>query len=297
MRKWWLLSAAFVLWLISGYGIVQSRQRDASPAGSDGREPVRIVSMAPNVTEILFALGLGENVVAVTQDSDYPPAALEKSQVGTFWQPNMEAVVANQPDLVVTLAFEQQRDLARRLRRMGLRCLVVDIQSVGDLYDAIAAIGDAAGARVQAGALCDNIQSEIHKLQQATAGMPRVKVLWVVQREPLRVAGRDTFINEIIELASGENAIGRTLHKYPPIGAEQIIVSAPEVIIEPTMVQGQAERQQQAPAYWSRFGDLPALANERIYVIDGDMVSRLGPRLHIAVEAVAKCLRPELFGE
>ena len=297
MRKWWLLSAAFVLWLISGYGIVQSRQRDASPAGSDGREPARIVSMAPNVTEILFALGLGENVVAVTQDSDYPSAALEKSQVGTFWQPNMEAVVANQPDLVVTLAFEQQRDLARRLRRMGLRCLVVDIQSVGDLYDAIAAIGDAAGARVQAGALCDNIQSEIHKLQQATTGMPKVKVLWVVQREPLRVAGRDTFINEIIELASGENAIGRTLHKYPPIGAEQIIVSAPEVIIEPTMVQGQAERQQQAPAYWSRFGDLPALANERIYVIDGDMVSRLGPRLHIAVEAVAKCLRPELFGE
>jgi len=180
---------------------------------------------------------------------------------------------------------------------MGLRCLVVDIQSVGDLYDAIAAIGDAAGARVQAGALCDNIQSEIHKLQQATTGMPKVKVLWVVQREPLRVAGRDTFINEIIELASGENAIGPTLHKYPPIGSEQIIVSAPAVIIEPTMVQGQAERQQQAHAYWNRFADVPAVADGRIYVIDGDMVSRLGPRLHIAVEAVVKCLRPELFGE
>ena len=106
--------------------------------------------MAPNLTEILFALGLGERIVGVTQDSDYPPAALAKPRVGTFWQPNIEAVIATKPDLVVTLAFEQQRDLARRLKRIGYDCLAVDIEKIDDLFDAIAAIGDAAAANEQA---------------------------------------------------------------------------------------------------------------------------------------------------
>ena len=122
MRKWWLLLAALALWLA-----VRLRDaRGAGPvdAGRTGRhvlQPARIVSMAPNLTEILFALGLGERVVGVTQDSDYPPAALSKPRVGTFWQPNIEAIIAAKPDLVVTLAFEQQSELARRLEADRLR--------------------------------------------------------------------------------------------------------------------------------------------------------------------------------
>jgi len=137
----------------------------------------------------------------------------------------------------------------------------------------------------------------VRRVQTAAAGARKVKVLWVVQREPLRVAGRDTFINEMIGLAGGENAIGSTLYKYPPIGAEEVIAAGPEVIIEPTMAKDATDLREQAMSHWRRFPNVPAVRDERIYVIDGNLVSRLGPRLPAGIEAIARCLRPELFGE
>jgi len=298
MSKWWFLLAVLVLWLASGYAMLEPQQMDLSTGRRCPQGPLRIVSMAPNLTEILFALGLGEKVVGVTADSDYPPSAGDKPKVGSFWQPNIEAVIATRPDLVVTLAFEQQSDLARRLRRMGYGCLTVDIETIDDLFAAIVSVGEATGADRQADELCGNMKARTGRLQAMTTDLPRVKVLWVVQREPLRAAGRDTFINEMIALAGGENVIGPTLHKYPPVGGEQIIAAGPEVIIEPAMVQGVLDQQRrQAVSYWHRYTNVPAVTGERICVIDGDVVSRLGPRLPEGVEAIAKCLRPELFGE
>lgn len=297
MRKWWLLSTTAVLWMALGYALMRSEAGELSPL----RRPQasdRIVSMAPNLTEILFALGLESRVVGVTQDSDYPPAALDKPQVGTFWQPNIEAVIATRPDLVVTQTFEQQRDLARRLHRMGYRSLMVDIDTIAGLYDGIFAIGQATDAASQAHALCEKMRAEVDRLTTATAGQRRVRILWVVQREPLRVAGRATFVNEMIELAGGENVIGPTLHIYPAIGAEQVIAAAPEVIIEPAMLPGTMDQQRdQAAAYWSRFANVPAVQAGRVYVIDGNLVSRLGPRLPEGIGTIARCLRPELFGD
>ena len=298
MGKWWFLLAALVLWLACGYAMLQPGKVDASTNVRCAKLPSRIVSMAPNLTEILFALELDDKVVGVTQDSDYPPAALAKPRVGTFWQPNIEAVIATKPDLVVTLAFEQQRELARRLKRIGYDCLMVNIEKIDDLFSAIAAIGDAAAANEQAQELSGRIKTQMHRFQEVTAGLPKVKALWVVQREPLRIAPRDTFINEMIELAGGENAVGPTLRNYPPIGAEQVIAAGPEVIIEPVMVQGSPDGQRrQAFAYWQKFTNVPAVISKRIYVIDGDVVSRLGPRLPVGIEIIAKCLRPELFGD
>jgi len=297
MSKWWLLSAAIMLWMASGYAMVRS-PADAGPRAVRPQAPARIVSMAPNLTEILFALGLESNVVGVTQDSDYPPAARNKPSVGTFWQPSIEAIIATRPDLVVTEAFEQQRDLARRLQRMGYNNLMVEVETIAGLFDAILAIGAAAGANRQAETLCANMRTEIDQLHATIVGARPVKVLWVVQREPLRVAGRGTFVNEMIELAGGGNAIGPTLHIYPAVGAEQVIAARPEVIIEPAMLPGTMDRQrQQALSYWNRFSNVPAVGTGRIYIIDGDLVSRLSPRLPTAIKTIAQCLRPDLSGE
>ncbi len=297
MGRWWLLLLALALWLACGSAIPRSGKSNISAGAPTSPPPSRIVAMAPNLTEILFALGLDERIVGVTQDSDYPPSARSKPGVGTFWQPNIEAVIAAKPDLVVTLAFEQQRELARRLRRIGYDSLMIAIENIDDLFQAITLIGDAAAAREQAQELSRSIKTRIHRVQETTAGWPRVKVLWVVQREPLRIASRDTFINEMIELAGGENAVGPTLRNYPPSGAEQVIAAGPEVIIEPVMVPGPVQGQRrQALAYWHRFTNLPAVVAQRIYVIDGNIISRLGPRLPEGIEMIAKCLRPELFG-
>jgi iron complex transport system substrate-binding protein len=296
MRKWWLLLAALAAWIVLGYIALSPGLAGLRAAPLRTTEPMRIVSMAPDLTETLYALGLEDRIAAVTLDSDYPPAAASKPKAGTFWQPSVEAVIAVGPDLVVTEAFEQHRNLVQRLQRMGCPCLTLSIERLEDLYAAIEAIGGATGRTTAAADLIAGLQERVRRLQDVLAGRDRVKVLWVVQREPLRVAGVDTFINGIIELAGGQNAIGPTRHKYPPIGAEQVIISGVKAIIEPMMTGGDLNAQQQAAlVYWSRFANVPAVANKRIYVINGDIVSRLSPRLIDGVETVAKCLHPEAF--
>jgi len=296
MNKWLWLFVIICCWTAAGpaiFSLQQGQNHSVPPLPS---HIDRVVSMAPNLTEILFALGLGERIVGVTLDSDYPPAAAEKPKVGTFWQPNIEAVIAAKPDLVITLGFEQQRNLAERLKRIGYNSLILNIEKVSELFQSIQIIGVATGKQSEANDLVCDLTGKLSKLSALVKTNNKIKVLWVVQREPLRVVGRDTFINEMIELAGGENAIGPTFYKYPPIGAEQVISCNPDVIIEPAMnKEDLAEQQANALQYWSKFKNIPSVKNKRIYVIEGDIVSRLGPRLYEGIEAIAKCLRPELF--
>jgi iron complex transport system substrate-binding protein len=298
MSKWWILLVVFTAWVTVGVTVLRRPRAGAAPATEPSQTPARIVSMAPDLTEILFSLALEQRIAGVTLDSDYPPAALGKRAVGTFWQPDIEAVIALRPDLIVTQSFAQQKDLAGRLTRMGYRCLTLDLWTIGDLFRAIDAVGDATGHQAQAQMLRRQMEARIAAMNDALANKDRTRVLWIVQREPLRVAGRDTFINELIELAGGENAIGPTIHKYPAIGGEQLLASAPQVIIEPAVTKGDLSVQRaRAVSYWSKYTGVPAVADERIYVIDADPVSRLGPRLCEGIETIARCLHPEAFGE
>ena len=296
MNKWSWLLLIISCWMATGVAMFGSRQgRDRNDAPLPNRAD-RIVSLAPNITEILFAIGLGDEIAGVTLDSDYPPDAAKKPKVGTFWQPDIEAVVAARPDLVITLGFEQQKNLAERLRRIGYNSLTLNIEKVSDLFDAIERIGAATGRQRQANELICRIRTKFQGLASMVGAGPKVRVLWVVQREPLRVAGRDTFVNEMIELAGGENAIGPTVHKYPPIGSEQVVACNADVIIESAMGRKDIESQRErALQHWSKFKHLPAVASRRVFVIPGDTVSRLGPRLYDGTETIARCLRPHLF--
>jgi iron complex transport system substrate-binding protein len=296
MNKWWWLLLIVSCWMVAGAGMAGLRQGRVNSSTAPPGQTGRIVSLAPNITEILFAIGLGDEIAAVTLDSDYPPAAAAKPKVGTFWQPDVEAVVAARPNLVISLGFQQQQNLAERLRRIGYNCLTVNIEKVSELFEAIERIGSGAGRRQQANELISRIRTKLQHLETLVSAGPKVRVLWVVQREPLRVAGRDTFVNEMIEMAGGENAIGPTVNKYPPIGSEQVVACNPEVIIEPAMGREDIKSQRKtALQYWSKFQLLSAVKNRRIYVIDGDTVSRLGPRLYEGTEEIARCLRPDLF--
>lgn len=295
MRKWFFLILILAGWTGVGFCLFDGKPADHRSSPALGKVST-IVATAPNLTEILFALGLEERVAGVTIGSVYPPAAENKPKIGTFWQPNIEAVIALRPELVVTLNFPQQKNLADRLTRVGYNCLTLEIEKVDQFFNAIEKIGKAASCEIQAGEIITDIHQKLDALSKKVSGKEKIKVLWVVQRQPLRVAGTDTFVNELIELAGGVNAIGKTIHKYPPIGTEQVIAIAPDVIIEPAMTTMNINaHKKQAIAFWNKYANIPAVANGRIYVIDGDTVSQLGPRLYQGVETVAKCLRPEIF--
>lgn len=253
---------------------------------------VRIIPMAPNLAEIVFALELADEIAAVTSDSDYPPQAADKRRVGNFWQPDIEAVLACRPTLVITESFQQHSTLANRLDSIGCKTLVVEMWTLGQFYEAVGAIGKATERQAQAQRLIERIQQKqaaLHSQHHNAAHKP--KVLWVIQRQPLRVAGPKAFPTELIETAGGVNVVADTPYQYPPLNTESLLGSAPEVIIEPTeedvdpALQLAAARQ-----FYAKYPSLPAVRDGRIYVIDADRVSRLGPRLDEGMELVEQCL-------
>jgi iron complex transport system substrate-binding protein len=300
MKKEWYTILFIWLGLILFVGVfvplLRHLREPSQNLGDISNKPYRIVSLSPNLTEILFALGLEEQIVGVSNDSDYPPEAKNKKKIGTFWQPSTEAIIACKPDLVVTLWFEQQKAVADSLKRLGYRILTLKIEKIGELLKAIQKIGTMTDRQPQAEQLLEKLNGQLNDLQLKLGSANKVRVLWVVQVEPLRIAGRDTFINELIKLAGGENAIGDTLQQYPPIGTEEILTCGAEVIIQSAMGTGDmTEQQKAAERFWSRWENVLAVKNNRIYVVEPDTVTRLGPRLYEGVELIARCLHPTIF--
>jgi iron complex transport system substrate-binding protein len=258
----------------------------------------KIVSLSPNLTEIVFALGLDDKVVGVSSDSDWPAEAKTKSKMGTFWQPNTEAIIAAKPDLVVCETFLQHKEAAETLKRSGINVLSLHVESIEELYNAILNIGQAAGCKDKAEALAAKIKGGLDQIREKSSATKKIKTLWAVQTEPMRVVGVKTFVNEIIDIAGGQNVIAPTGDQYPSIGTETILTSGAEVIIQSAMgTEDIAKQQETADKFWSRFANVPAVKDKKVYVIEADTVLRLGPRLPGGAIAVAKLLHPQIFAQ
>jgi iron complex transport system substrate-binding protein len=282
----WFLVAGCLLIIFSHNGIKKSLVLNQWP-----NRPKRIVSLAPNITEILFALGLEDRIIAVSGDSDYPVEAENKKKIGTFWKLNTETILAMNPDLVITLSFEQQKAVAQSLDRLGYPVLTLKIKRIEHLFTAIEKIGDATSCQDKAAELIKDIKKELSDCTLSLNHEKKVKVLWVIQNEPLRVAGRSTFLNELIELAGGDNAIGPTIQQYPAIGTEELFACEAEAIIHSAMKEENIEEQQlAAERFWSKIPKLPAVKNKRIYVVKSDSMLRLGPRIPEGVRQISHIL-------
>jgi iron complex transport system substrate-binding protein len=266
--------------------------RCAAPPVSDSeQQPQRIVSLAPNITEILYELGLSDRIIAVSNDCDWPLEALDKKKMGSFWQPNLEAVIACKPDLVITLWFEQQNNVAESLKRLGYRVLTLRLEKIEELGPAIKKIGEFTGYDNEAEQLISNINGQLEQAKQKFSTSNKPRVLWVVQPEPLRVASGDTFITELLELAGAQNAITSTSIQYPGLSTEELLTCRADVIIQAAMNKETLERQkQEAIKFWSKYTNLPAVRNNRIYVIDADTILRLGPRIGQGLEQIGQII-------
>ncbi len=265
-----------------------SRVADEPPGGV----PRRIVSMAPSVTEMLFALELGDRVVGVTRFCNYPEAAAERPRVGGHLDPNLEAIVRLRPELVALL--DEQQDLAESLNKLGVRTLIVSDDSVGQILDAIATLGVRCGAAARAEQLVGNLRARTEAVRRRTEGLPAPGVLVVVDRalgtgtiEDPFVAGRDAYFEELIEMAGGRNAYRGPAIPYPVISVEGMIRIAPEVIID--LAAGRAAAgTEQALAEWERFPQIEAVARGRVYALDANYAMIPGPRFVLLLEALAE---------
>ncbi len=299
MKKYFmkiLLSFVIIVIGLIAYLVYRPAKNDNSRRDTNIQKPSRIVSLAPNITEILFALGLGDNIAAVSNDSDYPPQAKTKKDIGSFWQPSTEAIIATQPDLIIAEKTEQQLAVADTLKRVGYNVLIIKTEKIEDLYPAIEEIGKATCCAEKANVLVANTKERIKYYKQKFLAAKKVKTLWIIQMEPLRAVGRDTFINELIEIAGGENAIGPTVFEYPQLSTEQLLGCQAEVIIQSVMVkENLAAEEKIAKEFWQRMPSLPAVKNQRIYLCDSDATLRLGPRITEAIDYIAKLLHPQML--
>jgi iron complex transport system substrate-binding protein len=255
--------------------------------------PRRIVSVAPNVTEILFALGLANRVVGVTSYCEFPPAAQKKEKIGGYINPSLEKIVALRPDLVIGTAEGDLKIFVDRLAALGVRVYIINPQDVSGVIDAIRHIGDVTFAASSAGKMAGRMQVQIEAIRKKIQGRPRPRVLHVLSVDPLISAGRGTFVNDLIRLAGGQNIAAKATARYPRFSMEEIIRQDPQVIILSSMRSHDplaAERK-----WWHRWENISAVRFDRIYVLDADLIHRPSPRIVQGLEKMARVIHPEAF--
>jgi iron complex transport system substrate-binding protein len=262
--------------------------------------PQRIVSTAPSVTEILYALGLGDRVAGVTTFCHYPPEATKKAKIGDYLHPSLETIVGLRPDLVVSETGGVRH--AERLRSLNLNVLEIDDATLAGIYDSIRRIGQAAGVPRRAEDLCARMRADLDAIRAKVAPLPRRRVLFLVGRTPGRIedliaAGRASHLNELIEIAGGENVFRGSIAAYGKIPLEELLARNPEVIVdmgEMSETVGVTEAQKRAVVeLWNRYPNLAAVRQHRVYAVASDIFVVPGPRVVDAARALARMFHPE----
>jgi iron complex transport system substrate-binding protein len=295
-------AAAFLFVVIGLFAGLPGPARAETFRDAVGREveisarPARIVSLAPNLTEILFALGLEREVAGVTIFCDWPREALDKPKVGGFINPSLEAIIALDPDLVLATADGNRAEDVARLEALGLAVFVTDTRSLGEITDSILVVGRLTGTGERALELADRIDVRLRLLTETLRGRPARSVFVALDRNPLITAAGGTFVDELVTLAGGRNIVDSLAGKYPVFNMEQLIAADPEVIVSAT---GSPAAGAEAAARWQ---DLPggaslrAVRERRVYELGEGAFFRPGPRIIDSLERLAAILHPEAFG-
>ena len=258
------------------------------------KTPRRIISLAPSITETLFAIGLDTRVVGVTQFCDYPPEAQAKPQVG-YTHPNLEAIVALEPDLILAPRELLRVDILGKLEQLQIPTYILDATTVADVLARIQTLGRILEASAAADDVVHRMQKHIGEIKARTARLSRPRVLYVLNSEPLITIGPGSYLQEAIEIAGGSNVAARARVAYPRLSMEAVLQEDPEVILFPTgraegIVEGEEER-------WQRWTTLSAIRLKQLRRVPNELLNRPGPRIVQGIEALARAIHPEAFDE
>ena len=289
-----LLVVMALFFLMSG----QSAARDVTDqlgrqvAAPD--DPQRVVSLAPSITGIIFALRQEDRLKGVTMYSDFPPEATKLPKVGSYVRLDLERIVALKPDLCIATKDGNPREVVKRLESLKIPVYVVDPRDLDAVIETIIEIGGLLHADESAKDLCRKMGSRIDRVKSLVAkAAHRPKVFYQIGTSPIVSAGTHTFIHELIVLAGGENLAEGPI-SYPRFSREQVLALSPDILIITSMAKDRAF--ERVKAEWSRWPDLPAVRNKSVFLVDSDLFDRPTPRLVDALELMAELIHPELFG-
>ena len=268
-------------------------------AALNAAPPQRIVSTAPSITELLYALGLGDRVVGVTRFCRYPPEAQSKPKIGDYTAPNLEAIAALTPDLVIIQT--NPIHLKDKLGALHLRVLEINQDNIAAIHKSIHDVGEATGTERSAALLSATIADGLAKVRARVAAQPHVRMMFVIGRSPGRldglvVAGRASYLNEVIDIAGGVNVFRDAMAAYPEVSLEEVMARNPEVIVDmgdmSDTVGVTEERKRNVIALWNRIPNLAAVKQHRVFAVASDIFVVPGPRVIEAAKAFAEMLHP-----
>ncbi len=255
--------------------------------------PRRIVSLAPHLTEILFAIGAGDQVVGVTSFCDYPEAARRVPRIGGFSDPSIERVLAARPDVVIATLVGNRRESVEELIRLGLPVYVSGAEAIGEIPREVRRIGAAAGRAEGAESAARRMEGALAEIARRTAGRRRVAVYYQLWDQPLMTVSDGSFIHDAIRLAGGRNVFAGLSVANPRVSLEAVVAAKPEVMV----LSGMGKEGAGLASRWSRFTMIPAVAAGRIHIMNSDLLHRPGPRVIEGVEQLARWIHPDAFSE
>lgn len=266
-------------------------------AAQPGGAPKRIVCLTPAVTETLFAIGAGPQVVAVGSFDNYPPQVEKLQRVGALIDPDVERILSLRPDLAVV--YGSQTDLRAQLARAGVPTYVYSHAGLADVTTTMRDVGARVGHGVEAVRLAERIEQRIAAVRRTVAGLPKVPTLVIFEREAFSLrgiyaSGGKGFIHDLVEAAGGSNVFADVKSEAVQATSELILARRPSAILEfRSSVTDDARRREIAT--WDRLATVPAVRNGRVHLFADPKMSIAGPRVAEVVEIIARTLHPEAF--
>jgi len=255
----------------------------------------RVVSLAPSITELVYALDRGDTIKGTAQFSDHPPKAADLPRVGPYSRPDLERILSLAPDLVLAIRDGNPRHTIERLESLNIPVFAVDSGNIQEIMQSIQALGEVLGAMDKADELVRDMRERMdHVQKQAAKKDSRPAILFQVDSDPVIGAGNSTFIHEMIHLAGGTNVLA-DMERYPRLGWEDILRMDPEVVIIASMAGGRSS--EKLLQSWHRWPQLRAVQNSRVHVVDADIFERPTHRLMEGLDRLAQIIHPELFSE
>lgn len=254
-------------------------------------QPKRVISLVPSLTEIVFELGRGDLLVGATQYAKEPPAAAKLPRVGSYLHLDIERIVALKPDLCLGVRDGNPEHLIARIEKMGIPVYALDPQTIPEIMDSVQLLGDILDARQRADKIVRDMEGKIGEVDQKVGRIiKRPGVFFQIDAAPMVSAGTGTFIDRLISRAGGENLAAGPV-SYPRFSWEDILTMQPEVVIIASMAGGYTE--EQLKAAWRKWPHIPAVRQNRLYVVDANLFDRPVPRLIDGLVELVNIFHPE----
>ena len=278
------------MWLAAILAVAALGGCAPAPSPAPAGPPARIVSLAPSITEVVYALGAGERLVGVCAQCDYPPAVASVPRVGGYLVPSVEVTLARRPDLVIAAPSPGNREAVRAIERAGVRVLVVHDRTLADLWASIRAVAGALGTPAAGERLVADVTARLGEVHARVADLPPRRVLVIVGHRPLVAVGRGTLQDELLTMAGGVNVAADAGQVWPTLTLELVVARAPEVIVDAAMGSEAGARE-----LFAGLTTVPAVQNGRVVVLADETLLRAGPRVPEAAAALARAIHPEAF--